>query len=154
MTRATWEFPYAADELLKAATDKRKTHADKLKWWSEQKTKVVAEIKAGGIEFDDSLAAGTPKFSTSNYNRDTSVTVRADLLRDLNECNSKIRQHHLLFKDYDGWVDLLKTQGSRSVPLSQMDWLYFYGKSSDVLDEEEEMITEAVINEAIEKASG
>lgn len=152
--RAKWEFPYAADQIVKAAKEKRKSHGAKLKWWTEQKTKVIGEIKAGGIEFDDSLASGTPKFSTSNYSRDTSVTVRADLLRDLNECNMKIRAHYNAAKEYDGWIEVLQSQGSTMVALTQADWLYFFSKTVELNEPEEDgELTVDAVNALVQKAA-
>lgn len=123
MGRATWEFPYTADKLATAADVKRTHHTDRLKWWEDKKVEVLKTIKAEGIEIDESLAEG---YSNSG-NRGATVQVRTDLLNDVNECNTKIREHRAKVAGYDAWVQVLRSQGQSSFNLIQEDWLYFFG---------------------------
>lgn len=121
--RVKWEFSYAADKLLEAATAKNKFHTERLDWWGKKKEEVMTTIKAEGLEIDESVA-----FGYSNSARQTGVSVRNDLLADLNECVGKITEHKALVKDYDAWIQVLASQGQSTFALHQDDWLFFFGK--------------------------
>lgn len=123
MNRSNWKFPYAANILLDAATEKNSFHSDRLSWWQKKKDEVLTQIKAEGLEIDESVALGY-----SNSGRNTSVSVRTDLLRDLNECVGKITEHTGKVKEYDSWMQVLKSQGQAAFDLFQDDWLFFFGK--------------------------
>lgn len=124
MNRSKWEFPYAADKLLDAARAKHQHHTVRLKWWEDKKAETMEKVKAEGLEFDESLA---DKLSSA-YNRQTTVQIREDLLRDLQECVGKIREHRDKTNDYDAWMQVLASQGSAAFVLHQEDWLFFFGK--------------------------
>ncbi len=123
MKRHEWEFPYTADKLLAVATTKHGFHQGRLEWWTTKKADVLTQIKAEGLEIDESVALGY-----SNSGRNTSVNVRVDLLRDLNECVGKVTEHGGKVKDYDAWIQVLGSQGQSSFALHQEDWLFFFGK--------------------------
>lgn len=123
--RDEWEFPYSANKLLEAATVKHTHHAARLKWWEDKKNEVVEKVKAEGIEIDESLADAN---LSNSYNRGQSVQIRTDLVRDLQECVGKIREHRSKVGDYDAWMQVLASQGQASFPLQQEDWLFFFGK--------------------------
>ncbi len=123
MKRESWEFPYTADKLLEAATAKSTFHTERLNWWESKKTEVLNTIKAEGLEIDESVALGY-----SNSGRNTSVNIRNDLLKDLNECTQKTSEHKVKLQDYDAWIQVLASQGQSSFPLHQQDWLFFFGK--------------------------
>jgi hypothetical protein len=123
MYRSGWKFSYAADKLLAAATTKKNWHEGRLKWWDDKKKEVMTSIKAEGLEIDESVALGY-----SNSSRNTSVNIRTDFLRDLNECIGKISEHKTKLQDYDAWTQVLASQGQASFDLNQDDWLFFFGK--------------------------
>lgn len=123
MNREAWEFPYTADKLLEAATVKSAFHTERLAWWEDKKKEVMDKIRAEGLEIDESVALGY-----SNSGRHTSVSVRNDLLTDLNECAQKTVEHKSKLQDYDAWMQVLASQGSAMFALHQGDWLYFFGK--------------------------
>jgi hypothetical protein len=123
MKRNQWEFPYTADKLLDAAKTKSAFHSERLTWWEDKNKHVMETIKAEGLEIDESVALGY-----SNSGRHTSVQVRNDLLRDLNECTQKTEEHKGKLKDYDAWIEVLASQGQSSFTLHQEDWLFFFGK--------------------------
>lgn len=123
MKRTAWEFPYTADKLLEAATLKNAFHTERLTWWEEKKKEVMEKIKSEGLEIDESVAV-----RYSNSGRRTSVQVRDDLLRDLNECTQKTEEHKNKVKDYSGWIEVLASQGQSAFPLHQEDWLFFFSK--------------------------
>ena len=123
MNRDEWKFSYQADKLLAASEAKKSFHEDRHSWWTKKKEEVMASIKAEGLEIDESVAMGY-----SNSGRNTSVTIRNDLLKDLNECVGKISEHDSKLKDYSAWIQVLNSQGQASFDLNQDDWLFFFGK--------------------------
>lgn len=123
--RQNWRFPYTAATLEKAARKKAEHHGARLKWWSDKRNSVRETIKAEGLEFDESLADIA---SNSSYSRQPSVGVRTDLLNDLRECNSKVREHDGKKNDYDAWVEVLSAQGTTAFELNVTDWIYFFSK--------------------------
>lgn len=122
--RGSWKFSYTADKLLDAAKKKLEWHTARKVWWTNKKEEVMTTIKAEGLEIDESVAF---KMS-SNYNRNTTVNIRNDLLKDLDECVGKMDEHAHKIKDYDAWVQVLGSQGQASLDLYQDDWLFFFGK--------------------------
>lgn len=124
--RGQWKFPYTADKLLAAANTKVEFHKARLAWWEDKKASVLATVKAEGIEIDESVAAG--EGYGKSYSRHESVTIRDDLVRDLSECVSKVKEHRGKVADYGGWAEVLASQGQATFDLFQGDWLYFFGK--------------------------
>lgn len=124
--RDQWVFPYSADKLLAAATVKIEFHKARLAWWEDKKAQVLATVKAEGIEIDESVAAG--ENYGKSYNRQESVTIRDDLVRDLRECVTKVVEHRGKIDDYGAWAQVLASQGQATFDLFQTDWLYFFGK--------------------------
>ena len=123
MNRNLWKFNYTSDILLKAATEKLNWHKERHDWWSSKKEEIMTIIKASGLEIDESVAMGY-----SNSGRQTSVNIRTDLLKDLNECVSKIDEHKRKIADYDSWVQVFENRGNFAYDLDQDDWLFFFGK--------------------------
>lgn len=126
MNRDNWLFPYTADKLLAAATAKREHHDARLLWWEDKKASVIEAVKAEGIEIDESLA----DITSNSYGRGATVQVRNDLVRDLQECVSKIREHRGKASDYSAWVQVLSSQGQATLALHHDDWLFFFGTSA------------------------
>lgn len=129
MNRDDWKFPYTADKLLAAATDKKAFHEGRLTWWEGKRKEVEATIRSEGIEIDESVAAnfgGT--YSNAGLGRGAQVNIRNDLVRDLQECVGKTSEHREKVKQYDAWAQVLASQGQASFDLHQDDWLFFFGK--------------------------
>lgn len=127
MNRTKWEFPYHANDLAAAAINKSKHHKERQEWWETKKAEIVEKIKAEGLEIDESLA-GEEFSKLGNYGRSTTVQIRDDLLRDLQECVGKVKEHRTKIEGYDAWTQVLSSQGSTVFNLNQEDWLYFFGK--------------------------
>lgn len=124
--RNKWAFAYTADRLLTAAQAKKSYSEARVKWWADKREEVLNKIRAEGLEVDESLNVD-PKFS-SNYARQPTVQIRNDLLRDLQECNEKRREHTEKVSDYSAWIQVLESQGQSTLQLDQDDWLFFFGK--------------------------
>jgi hypothetical protein len=129
MNRNQWKFAYTADHLLVAAKTKKTWHEGRVNWWTKKRDEIKEKIKSEGIEIDESVAFGTEGYlsNKSNY-RGASVSIRNDLVQDLNECVNKVSEHQTKVKEYDAWVQVLESQGKVSLDLNQDDWLFFFGK--------------------------
>lgn len=123
MNRNGWEFSYTADKLLQAALTKQAHHADRLVWWESQKASVMERIKAEGIEIDESLS----NFASNAY-RNPTVSVRNDLLADMQECVTKVVEHRAKVAEYEAWGQVLSSQGQAALNLHHDDWHFFFGK--------------------------
>jgi hypothetical protein len=128
MNRNEWNFPYTADKLLTAATDKKAFHEGRLTWWEGKRKEVEATIRSEGIEIDESVAAGFSTYANSTAHRGAQVNIRTDLVRDLQECVGKNTEHREKIKQYDAWTQVLASQGQATFDLHQDDWLFFFGK--------------------------
>lgn len=126
MNRMEWNFGYAVAAICDAAKEKVKHHTERLTWWRVKKDEVLFAIKDNGMVVEESLA---PSNMSTAYNRGSTVMVRDDLARDLQECTQKIREHDAWLKEYSGWVQVLEAQApTRYLDLHHADWLYFFGK--------------------------
>lgn len=125
MNRTAWKFVYPADKLLSAAKAKYDFHTGRLEWWENKKTDTLKTIKAEGLEIDESVAA---MGYASNSGRQTSVNIRNDLMRDLQECLGKVTEHTAKRRDYAAWSEVLASQGQTAFDLHQEDWLFFFSK--------------------------
>lgn len=127
--RSQWKFTYPADKLLAAATAKMSWHEERLKWWATKRDETKDKIRSEGIEIDESVAFGTDNYlSNKSTHRGPQVTIKNDLLTDLNECSQKVSEHQEKIKGYDAWMQVLASQGQATLELHQDDWLYFFGK--------------------------
>lgn len=127
--RLEWKFSYTADKLLEAATNKKHWHEGRLAWWAKKRDETKDTIKADGIEIDESVAFGTDTYiSNKSAHRNSQVSIRNDLVKDLQECLAKVNEHQVKVKDYDAWMQVLSTQGQTAFDLNQYDWLFFFGK--------------------------
>lgn len=126
MKRTEWTFPYLATTLSAAANIKHIHHIERYAFCTDKKTEVMANIRAEGLEFDESMATEFSKLG--NYTRQTTVNIRNDLLKDLTECTAKIKEHSDKAQGYDAWIQILTAAGEKPLELEQDDWLYFFGK--------------------------
>lgn len=122
--RTGWEFNYKASDVLRGATDKLNHHKARTEWWAKKKAETVARIRSEGLEINESVA----DLHSNSYNRGASVQVRNDLMRDLQECGEKGREHREKSDDYAAWVQVLESQGEAHFPLHHDDWMFFFGK--------------------------
>lgn len=127
MKRNDWEFPYSIGELNIASKVKHDHHMARLQWWNDKKAETIDKVKAEGIEIDESLADQI----SNSYGRGAQVQIRNDLVKDLQECVSKIREHRERVTEYDAWLQVLSAQSAtRQLLLNQNDWLFFFGEQT------------------------
>lgn len=127
MKRNDWEFPYTIGELNIASKVKHDHHMARLQWWNDKKAETIDKVKAEGIEIDESLADQI----SNSYGRGAQVQIRNDLVKDLQECVSKIREHRERVTEYDAWLQVLSAQSAtRQLLLNQNDWLFFFGEQT------------------------
>lgn len=132
--RNFWEFEYSVDNIAKAAMLKSDYHHTRLEWWKAKEVETIHKIQADGVEIDKSLlqqgftANTMASFSNVNY-RQASVSIKDEYLNNLNECQSKIREHEGKLAGYTAWVKVLTSQEpSDTLSLTHDDWMYFFGK--------------------------
>ena len=121
--RKDWEFEYTASVLASAAEAKKEYRQNRANWWKEKQETVIAEIKANGLEFSESLAVAY----ASNAGRAPQLSVKADLQNKIKECHEKIREHLSAVHEYDGWVQVLSANPDSRMKLKHGDWLFFFG---------------------------
>lgn len=121
--RTHWAFNYKAHEVLAGAKIKQAFHQERLAFWQQKHGEVKGKIKEDGIDFEESLSN-----MHSNSYRQTGVSVRDDLMRDLQECNQRVSVHRDKIDGYEAWIEVLSSQGAASLELTQDDWLYFFSK--------------------------
>src|SRR6266446_1614774 len=126
MNRTLWKFSYQANKLLEAAEIKHNWHEGRLNWWVKKREEIKDKIRSEGIEIDESVANNDENYKFSTAHRGTSVNIRNDLLVDLNECISKVKEHQAKIRDYNSWIQVLASQGQSSFDLNQDDWLFFF----------------------------
>lgn len=125
MLRDEWAFDFSASKLAEAAAAKKKRHETRVTWWTEQKTKVMAEVRSEGIEVSESVAANYANKTSDRYG--PQVMVRADLQTKLTECHQKIMEHAGKVREYDGWVQILTANAEARLKLHSDDFLFFFG---------------------------
>ncbi len=123
--RDEWEFEYTARVLADGADTQKAFRESRVKWWTEQKEKLMAEVRESGLEVSESVGAA---YSNSTVGMGPKVTIKADLQAKLTECHNKIQQHQQAAAEYDGWVQVLGANPESRLKLTQGDWLYFFGK--------------------------
>lgn len=125
MKRDEWTFKYTAAKLAEAAELRAAHRHERVEWWTEQRAKVMAEVKDSGIEVEESVAAS---YSNTTMKMAPQVVVRTDLQRKLNECHQKIIEHGDAERSYAGWVQVLRANPEAQLELQHDDWLYFFGE--------------------------
>jgi hypothetical protein len=125
MKRDTWTFGYTASQTLKGTLEKIKYHSARLEWWEKTMAEVMENIKASGLVIDMSLA----NVISNSYGRDPTVKVDNVMMADLRECVQKIQEHRGRVTEYEGWEQVLESQGEAQLQLTHEDWLYFFGQS-------------------------
>lgn len=124
-----WKFPYKVSLLAAAAKEKRKFYESRVRYWTGKKAETIKKIKSEGIEIAESVAADDKSYLPNSFGRGGGVSVRNDLVADLQECQGKIITHNKNVAIYDGWVEVLGDQsGEHVLELTQEDWLFFFSK--------------------------
>lgn len=124
MKRSSWLFEYPATRLIVAATNKKASHEKRKEWWEKKKIEVMTKVRESGIEIHDSVAAS---YSNTKGGYGPRIEIDAGLQRDLNECQTKILEHHDLIKEYDGWLLILNAHPEAQLELDHDDFLFFFG---------------------------
>lgn len=125
MLRDKWGFQFTTSTLLRAATDKAKHHADRLKWWEGQQKTIMVECRKKGLSVEESVGAA---YSTSNAAFGAQITVDTTFQRKLAECHMKINEHRTKAEMYRGWVQVFEANKGQALELHADDYLFFYGR--------------------------
>lgn len=127
--RDEWKFEYTAMKLATGAMAQKDFRISRVEWWTEQKSKLMAEIKESGLEVNESLGAlANLSYANTTSANGPTISIRPDLQKKLSECHSKIQAHTQMVAEYDGWVQVLTANPENRLELTQSDWLFFFGK--------------------------
>ena len=126
--RDEWEFEYTASKLAKGAAAQQVFRLRRVAAWTAAKDKVMAEVKEGGIEITESVAAGMTNYTNSSTSFGPQIGINPAFQKKLAECHAKIQAHQQAADEYDGWVQVLTANSETRHKLTQSDWLYFFGK--------------------------
>lgn len=122
--RHSWEFEYPASTISEAAKRKREHHAARLDWWKNKQDEVINEVRANGLEVSESVSS---LYASSMAPQGAQLIVKNEYQNKLNECHQKIQKHAELISEYDGWAEVLASNGEAKLKLKQADWLFFFG---------------------------
>jgi len=125
MMRRNWTFEYTANKLAEAAAVKKTHHEGRLKWWEEQKEKVMARIRESGIDIHQPVA---DLYSNKTRGCGPEITIDATMQRDLSECQGKLIEHDGKVREYAGWIQVLSANPESRLSLDNDDYLFFYGE--------------------------
>lgn len=134
MNRNDWTFDYKADALATAAQNKADYHETRLDWWEKKKASVLARIRSSGIKITETIVDQLAKGGYSNvstqrgFGHGPQVEIDEGMRAELSESSGKVSQHKAHIKEYEGWVEVLIKQGEKVLPVTQADWLFFFGK--------------------------
>ena len=134
MLREKWEFEYTGAQLCEAAGKRVAFHQDRLKWWKDKRQAVMAQIRAEGIEVNESIAMGYQNPKSRDWVDSTQVLIRNDLKLARAECQKKLASHAGRLAEFSGWFQVLKANPEARKPLDLQDWLYFFTEGSNVDD--------------------
>jgi len=126
--RNEWEFEYTASKLAEGAAAQKEFRLSRVAVWTAAKEKLMAEIKDGGVEITESVAAGMSSYANSTQSFGPQVGINPAYQKKLAECHGKIQSHQQAAAEYDGWVQVLNANSETRHKLTQSDWLYFFGK--------------------------
>lgn len=125
--RDEWKFTYTAAQLADGAEAQKAHRLSRVTWWTDAKTKLMAEIKESGLEVNESVAAQNGLAYSTQVMKPT-LSIRGDLQQKLGECQTKINSHTTAAAEYDGWIQVLRANPGDRLELTHADWLYFFGK--------------------------
>jgi hypothetical protein len=128
--RNEWTVQYTGAKLADAAKAKIDFHEGRIKVWKDAKEKVMSDIRASGIEVNESLAEqfnNSTQYSTTQAYGPT-VTIKEDLLHKLQEAHSKVDTHTGLVKQYQAWGQMMSSHPEAVFQLQHDDWMFFFGR--------------------------
>lgn len=131
MKRNEWEVQYTGSALADAAMAKIDFHGGRLKFWAGKKEEVMGEIKASGLEINESLAdqlRASNSYQATTQGYGPSVTIRDDLLQKMQEAHGKVGTHESLIKQYQAWAQMMTAHPTALFSLRHDDWMFFFGK--------------------------
>ncbi len=135
MERSKWTFTYSADALIEAAKTQRDDRLMRRGRWEKQRNNVMEDIKKDGITVNEPQSKTLSNDRSALYGRGSRIMIRADLQEKLEECEDRIRLHDNAAREYDGWIQALTANGMEKFPLAIDDWLYFFGHTERLEDE-------------------
>ena len=125
--RTSWKIKMPAANVYVAAQEKLEFHKERLAIWEEARSATIETIKSNGVVIEESVLNDFGTSTYSNSGRQPGVSVNSELVRDLNEANTKITEHKDKVRAFDSWVQFLSS-ATGDLELTLSDYLYFFGK--------------------------
>ena len=127
MERNKWQFEYTAHKLAEAAVERKAHHESRLDWWKRQKAELLEQIKAEGLEVNESVANRFEGI-TDMSSRSPQIMVRTEFQEKMRECHNRIHVHQELIFEYSSWIAMLSANPEQRVLLDIQDFTFFFGK--------------------------
>ncbi|MCA9229709.1 MAG: hypothetical protein KIS63_00255 [Caldilineales bacterium] len=135
MQRKEWKFDYPAPQLGDAAHAKVSFHAEQIDFWMKKREDLMATIREEGIEINEKIALGYVNPKARDWDRGGEIMIRNDLRKGLMETFEKLSYHTGKRDTYDGWEQVLRANPNATLALDIDDWLFFFGRDTDIDDE-------------------
>jgi hypothetical protein len=123
MLRDKWEFQFSSVQLADASSRKLEHHKSRLHFWKNAQEELMKEIKEKGLSIVESAAGAS---YSSNTAMGPQVAVDFTYQKRLSETSSKIQEHQAKVSQYDGWLQVLRSN-EKTVQLHADDYLFFFG---------------------------
>jgi hypothetical protein len=134
--RAGWTFTYTAGQLAYGAQKQKDYREDRSRLWSATQEKVMAEIRASGIEITQDvmtqLQISATYTKSGGMNRGPTVSINQDLADKFAQCVAKVKEHKDLAEQYEGWIQTLSAQSEKELEVTQQDFLFFFFNVKDI----------------------
>jgi hypothetical protein len=102
--RQVWVFRYSPAEVLAAAKDRVKHHAERGVFWTTEYAKAEKQLKAKGFEYRE---------RQSSYENQVQIVGDPELAQRVTDCRRKITEHREMQELYEIWVRALETKTER-----------------------------------------
>jgi hypothetical protein len=102
--REIWTFRYKPTEVLAAAKERVKHHAERGKFWTSEYNKAEGQLKKKGFEYRE---------REGSYEHQIEIVGDPELGQRLANCRQKIAEHRKEQELYETWVRALKAKTER-----------------------------------------
>jgi hypothetical protein len=126
--RDEWAFEYEGKALTDAAQAKIDHHKGRFEWWRQEKEKIIAKIKAEGLEITEKTALQLAAAKSREWEHGAQVLIRNDLRTRLDEAQTKLGFHLAQLNIFQGWHQILSANPEANLRLDHEDWLFFFGR--------------------------
>lgn len=125
--RNDWKFTRSLEEVLAAARAKMNQDASRSKFYTNQKSIVMEQLKQQGLKVTEALAAQYSEDVTTFANQRLSVGLDKELQDKVQQCSRKAAEHDTKMREFERWVNLLESGAQdRMLELDFADYSFFF----------------------------